>query len=136
MQLWKVELGLNSLTKMKRWRNFTQDGLLATEKIVGRVYFIACSEKKFISQFLLDYISAEKLQCSGLTSKHSNSFVIVFIVWRHFFLFCFVLFLRDKFWCFYHFLWAFWVKENVVCMEIYKPMKNSILFLTKYAIFM
>ena len=33
-----------------------------------------------------------------------------------FFLF---LFLRDKFWCFYHFLWAFWVKGNVVFMEIY-----------------
>ena len=58
LQLWKVELGLNSLTKMKRWRNFTQDGLLATEKIVGYAYFIACSEKKFILQFLLDYISA------------------------------------------------------------------------------
>ena len=35
LQLWKVELGLNSLAKMKRWRNFTQDGMLATEKIVG-----------------------------------------------------------------------------------------------------
>ena len=29
----------NSLTKMKRWRNFTHDGLLATEKIVGHAYF-------------------------------------------------------------------------------------------------
>ena len=37
LQLWKVELGLNSLTKMKRWRNFTQDGLLATEKIVVHI---------------------------------------------------------------------------------------------------
>ena len=31
----------------------------------------------------------QKLQCSGLTSKHSNSFVIIFIVWRQFFCFCF-----------------------------------------------
>ena len=29
----KVELGLNSLTKMKRWRNLTHDSILATEKI-------------------------------------------------------------------------------------------------------
>ena len=40
LQLWKVELGLNSLTKMKRWRNFTQDGMLATEKIVGHAYIL------------------------------------------------------------------------------------------------
>ena len=26
--------------------------------------------------------------------------------------FCFVLFLRDKFRCFYHFLWAFWLKRK------------------------
>ena len=38
LQLWKLELGLNSLTKMKQWRNFTHDGLLATEKIVGHAY--------------------------------------------------------------------------------------------------
>ena len=24
----------------------------------------------------------------------------------------FVLFLRDKFWCFYHFLWGFWLKRK------------------------
>ena len=42
------------------------------------------------------------------------------------FLFCF---LRDKFWCFYHFLWAFWHKKCVLFMEIYIPMKTF--FLTK-----
>ena len=31
----------------------------------------------------------QKLQCNGLTSKHLNSFVIVFIVWHQFFLFYF-----------------------------------------------
>ena len=36
----KFELGLNSRTKMKRWRNFTQYGLLATEKIVGHAYIL------------------------------------------------------------------------------------------------
>ena len=30
----------------------------------------------------------QKLQCSGLTSKYSNSFVIVFIVWRQCLLVC------------------------------------------------
>ena len=54
----KVELGLNSFTKMKRWRYFIYGGLHSTEKIVGHIYFIAYSEDKFISQFLLDYISA------------------------------------------------------------------------------
>ena len=49
---------INCLTKMKRWRNFTHDNLLATEKIGGHINFIAYSEEKFISQFLLDYIGA------------------------------------------------------------------------------
>ena len=40
LQLWKVELVLNSLTKMKRWRNFTHDGLLATAKIVVHEYIL------------------------------------------------------------------------------------------------
>ena len=59
LQLWKLELGLNSLTKMKRWRNFTQEWLACYRENCGkRVYFIAYSEKKFISQFLLVLISA------------------------------------------------------------------------------
>ena len=40
LQLWKVKLGLNFLTKMKQWRNFTQDSLLATEKVVGHAYIL------------------------------------------------------------------------------------------------
>ena len=74
----------------------------------------------------------QKLQCSGLTSKQSNSFNIVFIVWRQFFLFCFVLFLRDKFWCFYHFLWTFQLKnkctfhENIYTNEKLKSFSNKI----------
>ena len=72
-----------------------------------------------------------KLQCSGLMSKHSNLFVIVFIVWRQFF-FCFVLFLRDKFWCFYNFLWAFWLKKkctfhgNIYINKKLNPFSNKI----------
>ena len=75
--------------------------------------------------------SKQKLQCSGLTSKYSNSFIIVFIVWRQLF-FCFVLFLRDKFWCFYHFLWAFWLKNkcifhgNIYINEKLNPFSNKI----------
>ena len=71
----------------------------------------------------------EKLQCSGFTSKHSNSFVIVFIVRRQFF--CFVLFLQDKFWCFYHFLWAFCLKRkctfhgNIYINEKLNPFSNK-----------
>ena len=49
-QLWKVELGPKSLTKMKRWRNLENYGT--------RVYFIVYGEKKSISQFLLHYVSA------------------------------------------------------------------------------
>ena len=40
LQLWKIELGLNYLTKIKRWRNFTYVGLLATQKIVGNAYIL------------------------------------------------------------------------------------------------
>ena len=59
MNLWKVGLGLNSLTKMKWWRNFTHDDLLGREKIVEHAYILLhLSEVKFISQFLLDYTSA------------------------------------------------------------------------------
>ena len=77
----------------------------------------------------------QKLQCSGLTSKYSNSFIIVSIVWRQLF-FSFVLFFRNNSWCFYIFSELSGLKTNVLFMEIYIPMKSSILSLTKYAIFM
>ena len=54
----------------------------------------------------------------------------------NFFLFCFVLFLRDKFDVFTIFCELSGLEGNVVFMEIYTPMKSSILSLTKYAIFM
>ena len=70
MQLWKVELGLNSLTKMKRWRNFTHDSLLSTEKIVR--YTVYClsiwyNEKWFIYHFFKAQL---KLNFSVKTSTH------------------------------------------------------------------
>ena len=40
-----------------RWRNFTQDGLLATEKIVGHVYILLHIARRNLFQFLLDYLS-------------------------------------------------------------------------------
>ena len=58
LQLWKVELGPYSLTKMKRWRNFTQDRMLATEKIMGHAYILLHIVRRNLFQFLLDYISA------------------------------------------------------------------------------
>ena len=77
----------------------------------------------------------KKLQCSGLTTKHSNSFVIVFIVWRQFFfgfvLFCFC---ETSFDVFTIFSELSRLKRNVLFMEIYIPMKSSILCVTKYAI--
>ena len=39
------------------------------ENCETRVYFIAYSEEKFISQFLLDHISAESLEKTVKTSK-------------------------------------------------------------------
>ena len=53
LQYWKFELGLNSLTKMKQWRNFAHDGLLATEKIVGHAYILLHIARKNLFQFLL-----------------------------------------------------------------------------------
>ena len=54
LQLWKVELSLNSLTKMKRRRNFTHDSWPATGKNCDtRVYFIAYSEKKIYFTVLI-----------------------------------------------------------------------------------
>ena len=50
------------LTTSQKWSGgviWHKNGLLTTEKIVGHAYiFIEYGEKKFISQFLLDYISA------------------------------------------------------------------------------
>ena len=94
------------------------------------IYFKHDISRKSAVQLLLFFVvERRKLQCSGLTSKHSNSFVIVFIVGR---LFLFFLFLRDKFWCFYHFLWAFWLKRkctfhgNIYTNEKRNPFSNKI----------
>ena len=40
LELLKVELGLNLLTKTKRWRNFTYDSWLTIEKLLDSVHFI------------------------------------------------------------------------------------------------
>ena len=45
--------------------------------------------------------------------------------------FVFVLFLQDKFWCFHHFLWAFWFKRkctlhgNIYINEKLNPFSNK-----------
>ena len=58
---------------------------------------------------------------------------LVFIVWRQFFFFA--LFLRDKFCCFYRFLWTFWLeKECSFHRNIYIQMESSVFSLTKYGI--
>ena len=77
-----------------------------------------------------------------------KTFEFVFIACRQFF---FVLFLWDKFWCFYHFsvasnlscvklrhrfIFAKYIFHGNIYTNIYIPMKSSILSLTKYAIFM
>ena len=49
---------------------------ISRESVIQLLLFCCCKGK-------------HELQCSGLTSKHSNSFVIVFIVWRQFFCFVF-----------------------------------------------
>ena len=52
-------------------------------KICYYIYFKHDISRKSAVQLLLFFVvKRRKLQCSGLTSKHSNSFVIVFIVWR------------------------------------------------------
>ena len=68
--------------------------------------FFCCCKKK------------QKLQCSGLT------FLLFDVI-----LFCF---LRNKFWCFYHFLWAFWLKKkctfhgNIYTNEKLNPFSDKI----------
>ena len=53
------------------------------------IFRTACYSIKQHSKLLFGCCKKkQKLQCNGLTSKHSNSFFIVFIVWRQF-LFCF-----------------------------------------------
>ena len=44
---------------MKRWRNFTHDGFLAAEKIVGHAYILLhIARRNFVLEFLLGYVSA------------------------------------------------------------------------------
>ena len=98
------------------------------------IFRTACYSIKQRSKLLLFCCckKKQKLQCNGLTSKHSISFVIVFIVWRQFFLF--VLFLQDKFDVFTIFSKLSNLKKNVLFMEIYIPMESWTLSLTKYLI--
>ena len=57
----------------------------------------------------------QKLQCSGFTSQHLNSFLIVFIVIVNFF----VLFCETNFDVFTIFSELSGLKRNVLFMEIY-----------------
>ena len=71
----------------------------------------------------------QKLQCNGLMSKHSNSFLIVFIVCHQFFFFC-----KTNFDVFTIFSKLLDLKKYVLLIEIYIPMERSNLSLTKYSI--
>ena len=42
-----------SLTKMKRWRNFTHDGFIPTEEIVGHAYIILHIARRNLFQVLI-----------------------------------------------------------------------------------
>ena len=75
----------------------------------------------------------QKLQCSGLTSKYSNSFMYLLFDVNFFVLFCFC---ETNFDVFTIFSELSGLKRNVHFMEIYIPIKSSIFSLTKYAIFM
>ena len=68
----------------------------------------------------------QKLQCNGLMSKHSNSFLIVFIVCHQFFFFC-----KTNFDVFTIFSKLLDLKKYVLFIEIYtngkvKPFSNKI----------
>ena len=72
----------------------------------------------------------ETLQCNGLKSKHSNSFLLFDV---NFVLFCFCTTNFDVFTIFSE---LSGLKGNVYFMKIHIPMKSSILSLPKYVIFM
>ena len=71
--------------------------------------------------------------CNGLTSKHLNSFLIVFYCLTSIYLFCFC---ETNFDVFTVFSELSVLKRNVLFMEIYTSMKSSILSLTKYTTFL
>ena len=131
----KLENVPNVISKIDSFRVCVSSEWILLKRRQSVIYRTTCYSINQHSTTLVVFFCCkkkQKFQCSGLTSKHSNSFVIVFFVWRQFF-----LFLRDKFWCFYHFLWSFWHKKYVLFMEIYiMEMESSILPLTKHAIIM
>ena len=73
---------------MKRWHNFTHDGLLTTEKIVGqRVYFIAYTDREEIyftfliglykcSYYLTDALNNPNNKVQVILQKLSSNFPV------------------------------------------------------------
>ena len=65
------------------------------------------------AQYFLFFVWKKKKNYNAVVSRQNIRIrLLFFLLFDVNFLFCFVLFLQDKFWCFYHFLWAFWLKRK------------------------
>ena len=101
--------------------------LLAPQTLV--IMFVILSKesfkKKAVRYSIKQRIKLLLLQKEANTTmqwSQVKTFEFVFIACRQFF---FVLFLWDKFWCFYHFFELWIEKKNVLFMEIYEPMEKG-----------
>ena len=84
------------------------------------------------AQYFLFFVWKKKKNYKAVVSRQNIRIRLFLLFDINCFCFFFVLFLQDKFWCFYHFLWAFWLKRkctfrgNIYTNEKLNPFSNKI----------
>ena len=71
--------------------------------------------RKSAVQLLLFFVCKKNKNYNAVTRQNIPIRLLLFLLFDvNFFCFFvfFVLFLQNKFWCFYHFLWAFWLRRK------------------------
>ena len=96
------------------------------------IYFKHDISRKSAVQLLLFFVCEKKKNYNAVVSRQNIRIRLLLFLLFDVNFFCFVLFLRDKFWCFYHFLWAFWLKRkctfhrNIYINEKLNPFSSKI----------
>ena len=82
-------------------------------------------------QLLLFFVCEKKKNYNAVVSRQNIRIRLLLFLLFDVNFFVFFLFLQDKFWCFYHFLWAFWLKRkctfhgNIYINEKLNPFSNK-----------
>ena len=96
------------------------------------IFRTVCYSIKQRSKLLLFCFAKRTKNYNAMVSRQNIRIRLLLFLLFDVNFFCFVLFLRDKFWCFYHFLWAFWLKKkctfhgNIYINKKLNPFSNKI----------